>query len=792
MMTRKTIDILFCLLAFCLTTACTNDPDVEPMDATHATFALQLSASLQPQTRGEYTPEAIEGVNNENLLQSAFIYFYANSNVDGNAVCRFTWNGTAQKVQTVTGSLTQEAIDILFPTGTTTCTAYVIVNAPAGTVLPDVATGTDTKMATLKAISVNADFTGTPSSFVMDGTASITFNTTTEIVSGTVSLDRAASKVALFVKPPQDYTDDAGNLWKAQISDYPMTVRFYNGVKSSCINTDGGNNTAITRDSYFNIAGDNSRDVNVAVEENEQEFYTHTLPFYSYSSDWGRLTLPDNEAYMLLCIYWRKVEDKHGNAISETDSPAEAYYYRVPINLNGAKDGSGNITHTPLMLARNTYYKATIEVGVLGDKDLNSEILLTPTYIMLPWKTENIDATMSELHYLAASPNHIELFNETTATFSFTACEEVVDAKIISITRPDFSATTVGTTTFYQNNTGTTQVTNNLLKPFNLTTEGNTVTLTHELVNDISNSAGFDFAPYTIIVRLTTDCGLTTDVEIKQYPANSIDGVDTRLTSRLPGKNSSGTVFINNNADGSGNNSNPQWDYVKNEDLDLNSSSNSNPNSYLITVSSFSAEDLEKYPYIIGDPRDRSANGGQGYSAAELLQVLGVNNQTISADSKGNTLQHYYPTLGSTIDYNTLRPNDEDSPYHQWQYLIAPQFRVVTAYASMDGGSLSSNKDYAVLRCASYQEYGRPAGRWRVPTPAELTYILTLIEEDVINPIIYNGGSYFSSFGRPTFSNTGDAFQNGANSVRCVYDEWYWGDDNCEVGEFTWGDEIIN
>ena len=668
------------------------------------------------------------------------------------------------------------AVDKLFPTGVTTCTAYAIVNAPAGMVLPDVAADTDTKMATIKAMSVSADFTGTPASFVMDGAATVIYSTATETASGTIPLERAASKITLFVKAPEDYTDDAGNLWKAQITDFPMDVRFYSGVNTSCINPGGGKNTTITENSYFDIKGDSKRTL-----VSTADGYTHSLPFYSYPSDWGRADLPDREVYMLLCIYWQKVQDKDGNDISASN-PAEAYYYRVPVNLNGAEDAEGNVTHKALQLSRNTYYKATIEVGVLGDKDLNSEIVLTPTYIMVPWKTENIDATMSDFHYLVVSDNYIELFNEETATFSFTSCDENVDVKIVSVTQKNYANVAVSTTTYYDSSTGTDKVEagiNDLLRTLSLVKNGNQVVLTHELVNDISTLAGFDAAPYTIIVRLTTKCGLTSEVEIVQYSANYIEANYTKQNTNLDGKNNRGTVYINGNKGPTN-----SWDHVSNiEPSEKDDDNNSNPNSYVITVTSFSEDDLEKYPYIIGDPRDRNAGNGQGYSATTLKEVLG-SSRTMKADGSGNTLQHYYPTLGSTIDYNNL---DKTS---QWQYLIAPKFRVVTAYASLSGGGSLSNKDDAVMRCAAYQEYGRPAGRWRVPTPAELTYILTLVENGKINSIIYGGSTYYSSFGG---LNTGTgAFQTTANSVRCVYDEWYWGDDTCPIDEFTWGDEVIN
>ena len=111
------------------------------------------------------------------------------------------------------------------------------------------------------------------------------------------------------------------------------------------------------------------------------------------------------------------------------------------------------------------------------------------------------------------------------------------------------------------------------------------------------------------------------------------------------------------------------------------------------------------------------------------------------------------------------------------------------------------------MRCASYQEDGFPAGRWRVPTTAEVAFIVSLQQKSVIQEIFYKNNQnvyndYFSSTDLVNGAGNiqiGHDHGDGTFSVRCVYDDWYWGSEreartNTNYSgdyEFTWGDEKI-
>ena len=92
----------------------------------------------------------------------------------------------------------------------------------------------------------------------------------------------------------------------------------------------------------------------------------------------------------------------------------------------------------------------------------------------------------------------------------------------------------------------------------------------------------------------------------------------------------------------------------------------------------------------------------------------------------------------------------------------------------------------AKKRCASYQEDGYPAGRWRIPTRAEIEYMVMLADDGKI-PELLSTDSYY--WGSNNTAYRADGRTSTSNSyIRCVYDEWYW-TDTCDKTTFTWGDK---
>ena len=144
------------------------------------------------------------------------------------------------------------------------------------------------------------------------------------------------------------------------------------------------------------------------------------------------------------------------------------------------------------------------------------------------------------------------------------------------------------------------------------------------------------------------------------------------------------------------------------------------------------------------------------------------------------TLTWYYPT--------------ERSP--RTENMLAPSYRVSSKFNGTEFGSITM--PYAEYRCAAYQEDGFPAGRWRLPTKAEVNFIAQLSAKGFIELLFNNNGVYWSANG--AIKVTGSSVSNNSASeamLRCVYDSWYWdkvdgleGDPRQRVrNKFVWGDK---
>ena len=172
---------------------------------------------------------------------------------------------------------------------------------------------------------------------------------------------------------------------------------------------------------------------------------------------------------------------------------------------------------------------------------------------------------------------------------------------------------------------------------------------------------------------------------------------------------------------------------------------------YVVTVSSLPTGSS----YIIGDPRTEDKDNFYNFSSATWL--YGSNHR----------LAYYYST-----DTDGDRVNN----------MIAPSFRIASSYG------VTTNMSYSDAKkgCASYQEDGYPAGRWRIPTKAEIEYMVMLAEDGKI-PILLSTDSYYWGSNNTAYKANGWT-STSKSFVRCVYDEWYW-KDKCTKTTFTWGDK---
>ena len=739
--------ITFVLVAMSLVglVACSNDNGIAAPDG-EAQVALRFESSSM--TRAD----EVAGINdlNENLIKTIDCYFYpaeATENMPAVWHQQFDFvdedNGIAgvQSTATVT--------DILMPSGEmnaifgqgTTGKIYAIANYAGGDALPT--SGEGTSMANLKAKVVEAEW-------LKDGAfqKQSSFVMDSDMVEITKSDNTISGTVPLLrtaAKVELTITDVAESAEDAEGNVWVPNITVVDGVVT------GANVTMYNARTQARVGGavqTYSEDSSLKLENygfSAGDLYKQTNPFYTYPHTWES---SEQEAYLLLVVNWKK----------ESDNSTANCYYEIPIGLADNTE-----------ILRNHIYQIGINVGTLGSFVQEEPVTLTPSYMVVDWGTGDISAKIKGQRYLVVDKKKIEIFNQTDCKVNY-ATSHTEGAMILSISKPVFSGIQKTTNTIYSYNTET-QTATGSLNGFTLSCADGLLKVSHTLDND-NTKTDFDYVPYTIVVRIyhtDDDENFYEDVTFVQYPAMFVDyspnsdyvhdnslGNDADNTYR-------GHVFVNgNNTERSG------WNMV----YGLSSSTNSNPNMYIITTTSFADN-----KYSIGDPRtlqyDNLGNWNDSATAPAIYD--GASNRK---------LKYYYST-----------DNSEST-----KEMIAPKFRIASSYAV----TFSYSYDDMKKRCATYQEDGYPAGRWRMPTRAELEYIVSLSVKGII-PKLFNdetddsAGDYWCAHGVASPKSSGtvsieeDYDDNEEHAVRCVYDDWYWGSDRVLTTDtqkqvFTWGD----
>lgn len=215
---------------------------------------------------------------------------------------------------------------------------------------------------------------------------------------------------------------------------------------------------------------------------------------------------------------------------------------------------------------------------------------------------------------------------------------------------------------------------------------------------------------------------------------------------------------------------------------------------FVFNVEPFSETDLITNPLIditvssdLGMILTKSGTGGgtgtlpitDSYHATNSAYVGNNTDNCIVKSSKTGTSganNRNSTTYVNGINYKA--PSLETSS----RRFVAPKFIVASSFG-MSGGYLSFGQ--AFLRCATYQEDGYPAGRWRLPTEAEIQYVYSLVSRGYL-PALFNG-KYWASSGR-LYSRSTDSFTGtttDAGTARCVYDLWYWDDGTVTETTYT-------
>lgn len=811
-MYRNLIYPIFAIILSVLSAGCASEKFDNPAEEETGNGNVTIRFSNSKMGSRATTPDNTQGWN-EDLIGNILIALYTSDASDDELplyVSTFTKNANAQT--TVEFSLSKTQTDNLFGvTGAavtgSTCRMVAVANLPANVSVPENPTITE-----LRNLGITADFKAETeneriqSSFVMYGEGTLTY-TAGEYggtAAGEATLYRAAARIMLNVSVIDEVVNGEGENEVKWVShpEY-MRVLLSNGVSRSIVDP-AANEVVLTDADYFNVSASDTRYLFTKTDAAKYPWQIE-VPFYTYPNKWENTIDETHRTYMTLMIPWQMGDDQ----------TYQWCYYQVPVTESSVTE-----------LTRNYAYQVNLNIQMLGSfspEEPTDEIECS--YVTVPWSEVETPVDITGTRYLVVNQNNYVIDNSPEITIPFYSSHnavvesctmefyrynvfydgsdrygEVVTFKVDdainnrsgSATDRIYSATVTQQTTSGGNYVLTLshplviwnpRNASNSVLDFTEITERQYNTRVGQINNYAkTNPVQLAYSPYkfTIVVRHEDSLGATTfreTIVIDQYPAMWIDA------KKNPGggpRGAGGNVFVNATY------SSNRWT----SDTDLGgvsslSGNNSNPNMYVITINVL---DAEYSNYIIGDPRSLNINN-------TLSGTGDLNPTTTSATaaswSKSNAalygtdprrLTYYYPT------------NESDA----YKMVVAPKIRVASSYGKT--GTLS--RQNARRRCATYQETGCPAGRWRVPTYGEMSFIVNLSNSGKIPLLFSNSTTYLSAQGWVDVPRSNGTFPANAYDsdqkeyVRCVYDEWYWegmtdytiSPDGNGNYTFTWGD----
>lgn len=766
----------------------------EPIGQTVVGDAIALQVYCSELTKADTTP----GLGNENKVVSLDYFFFADT-VSSSAVFHYrdaAPTATAGKYQGIFtpgqsyGGNVFPTREVLYGTNDHT-TVFIVANLPEAKVpaaLP--------AWEALKGIAVEQSFMANGAAlptdsddmeFVMTAQVEVRGNITGVFTQ--VQLERLAAKMDFTIKVAKEVVfkdlplDDDGNTytetWTPMLNNPNTRAYLQQAVTNTVLGVADG---AHYPETWTPV------DYNPIVLDSWTADNEMTVgPFYTFPASWE-----SNQAlapYGKIIVPWKVVRTNSNGQVFY--SAQREVYYKVMLPGNE--------------ILVNNYYQFTVDITVVGTEG-DPEVIIPCTYRVVDWATGGagkVNGQISDIKYLTVDRS-LEVKDQVTPTLKVNefsvnstqiqyAASGGVDidwnnSRIYYLNYTNGESSTPGETNILNNNSLNN---NNGKAVYNATTnrweaitsaqtvkdwftwsggtedEPNTyLILTHALNNDITNTY-FDSAPYYFKIRLwlTADHSVYKDVVFVQYPAiyvRNIPSTTYTYVNATPWSTEGSTAYDDTGRRDSAS------DYLG---AVGGNSYNNNHNQYSVTVSVLGSGNTityggNTYQMVIGDPR------------GEALPL------------KTNF------DLGGTNGNNYLyRPAAENR-----QNYVAPKFIVASSY----GATSAMTYEGAQKRCAAYQENGYPAGRWRLPTAAEIQFMITLSSftprriPELFSPdrtsYYWAGGHYgiggtktnnkyeIRDFSSSDFTWWSSGYYTGNIGVwtRCVYDEWYWGDDKLD------------
>ena len=767
------------LLCFFSTTSCTQEKIGEDIALEYEPGTITLTLrSVEPQTKATMPGEDIY---NENLIKSVHYFFYPKDGTTSNTEKEPTKRGQATNLDKVNShtmvinASEDEIKNELFKYPYNDCDIYVIVNLPSDInidALPD------RKLSTLKKIVLNSRFEAnlTQPSFVMDGlhVATVIDRNKVMAASGVIPVERVASKisVSLNVQDQINLVDEvdftSGMKWTSNPEQ--MKIEFVNGVNRTVLSGNSDEIELTEADRFIdNHEGRTFTSTTIAGEE----FWT-CIPFYSYPEKWELGS--DEEPYLFITLPWTTEIWTEVDGQQPPIYKTYPCYYKIMLGSNELK--------------RNTWYDLKVNIGILGSFENTPEVILPiedTDYFVADWSTGlNVESEILGARYLVVDKEEYKLYNQTTLTIPFTTSHEcdIFDAEC---SYPNYAQKNSDPTITYVNDYTLDIV------------DGNKIQFSHALNNDLLDR-NFDFTPYTIkfTIQHKDDDSFKKEIIITQYPAIYVEphfNTDYRNTS------GQGYVWVN------GYNGSTSSSTANSNGLDYFAGAQGNRQGADTRMFVFTITTTQGTNLIIGDPREQNITYDEG-------DARWANSAAIYDGGSNRELKYYYGTEVASQRYSaqetgTIYADDKAAEAAEPTInMVAPKFRLASGYGTVTETTNANNLEMMKRRCASYQEDGYPAGRWRLPTKAEFQFILTQINYENLPQVYLPSYSYWCAHGLGSPDNNGlvrmqyvGRVTSGQTFVRCVYDEWYW--ENSETyrlgttnadgtftpsNTFTWGD----
>ena len=789
--------------------ACTEEMNLQ--EDTLGKDCIKLNVFNSPMTKVSDI-----GLEYERHLSRLDVFFYVEGQTD--MPCVYYQAVTDPKYLTGAGEIpfyvVEEQINQIFPGGNTTCDVLVIANLPESkrTFDTDPDGGyANTEYNRLTAILLDLDegeYDAIGKDFIMAGFDGNVTKDNNNNASGEVKLIRAASKVTVTVNVPEkSVISEEGKepvtmvpVFKSVEQDgverISLKTSFHKGVSKGVVFPSGvvdGAMSVLPEDTYFET--DKFRytfvkEIPATTADGVKKYqYACEIPFYSYASVWQKGD--DHAAHLSLELPWKNVEE----------NDYQTYYYQILINGGGR------------CLKPNHWYDLIVNVGVVG-----SSVELTPVELkdmsvyVLDWTTEPDpedaaggdryeDLEIEQYTYFSVPEKRIEMNNTTVGEVLFDASHPVKcklewpkDTEIQS-TFDELELTFNSSTKYYAyyincrpGGNSTTPVSASLQNSINtgdftLSASGQSIIFNYPKAEITAKV----FSPVYVHAKLWLDIDGQGN-EPNDSEVNFVEYVTFVYYPPMyivPEVSARYSVFVNSRNRTSASDNQV---YINGQTYDLGGAYAGETGPmymHTISVSSFTSNDKfkldgEDVTYIIGDPRVRKSDIHLNDDEYDMTKNKTECNGWV-VDSNNKSLDYYYPT---STDKEVAR-------------VISPKFRISSKW----GGYSAGDREGVAMRCASYQENGYPAGRWRVPTTAEVAFVVYLQAQQVIQDLFVNN-LYFSSTHLVTQNGTEASISEidrTDHSVRCVYDEWYWGSEQ-EASEdsdygggyaFTWGDRQI-